>query len=83
MQENNPMQYGLFFLLGAVVGATFALLFAPSSGEELRKNIKSQVDTQYSKVQEELQKNMKKMHSAIDQMSGELQATVNEVKERI
>ena len=83
MKENNPMQYGLFFLLGAVVGATFALLFAPSSGEELRQNIKAQVDTQYSKVQEELEKNMEKMHSAIEKMSGELQSSVSDLQEKI
>ena len=31
----------MYFLLGAVVGATLALLFAPESGKDLRANIQA------------------------------------------
>ena len=44
------MKYALSFLIGTVVGATIALLFAPSSGDELRANIKTQADAQYVKA---------------------------------
>lgn len=75
------MKYVLGFLLGAVVGAAVALLFAPSSGEELRTNIKTQADTQYAKLQDEWQKGMQEMQSRMDKMSGDLQAMTSKVKE--
>ena len=75
------MKYVLGFLLGAVVGAAVALLFAPSSGEELRTNIKTQADTQYAKLQDEWQKGMQEMQSRMDKMSGDLQTMTSKVKE--
>ena len=71
---DNPMKYALSFLLGAVMGAAVALLFAPSSGEKLRSNIKTQADTQYAKLQDEYQKGLQEMHIRLDKMSSELQA---------
>ena len=68
------MKYALSFLLGAVMGAAVALLFAPSSGEELRTNIKTQADTQYAQLQDEYQKGMQEMHTKMDKMSSELQS---------
>ena len=81
MNGENEMKYALSFLLGAVVGAAVALLFAPSSGEELRANIKTQADTQYAKLQDEWQKGMSEMQSRLDKMSGDLQAMTSKVKE--
>lgn len=68
------MKYALSFLLGAVVGASLALLFAPSSGEELRSNIKSQADAQYARMQDQWQKGMQEMQTRMDKMSSDLQA---------
>ena len=41
-EENNGMAKGMLvgFLAGSVVGAIIALLYAPKSGKELRKDIK-------------------------------------------
>ena len=75
------MKYAMSFLLGAVVGAAMALLFAPSSGEELRANIKTQADTQYARLQDEYQKGMQEMHTRMDKMSSDLQAMTSKVKE--
>jgi gas vesicle protein len=74
MNEENPMKYALSFLLGAAMGAAVALLFAPSSGDELRTNIKTQADTQYARLQDEYQKGMQEMHAKMDKMSSELQS---------
>jgi gas vesicle protein len=74
MNEENPMKYALSFLLGAAMGAAVALLFAPSSGDELRTNIKTQADTQYGRLQDEYQKGMQEMHAKMDKMSSELQS---------
>ena len=68
------MKYSLSFLFGALVGAAVALLLAPSSGEELRANIKTQADTEYAKLQSEYQKGMQEMHDRMDKMSSELQS---------
>jgi gas vesicle protein len=75
------MKYALSFGLGALFGAMLALLFAPSSGEELRANIKTQADTQYAKLQDEWQKGMQDLQGRMDKMSGDLQAMTSKVKE--
>lgn len=41
---NNSRNVGFAFLLGGVIGAGLALLFAPSSGDETRKRIRDNVD---------------------------------------
>ena len=74
MNEDNSMKYALSFLLGAAMGAAIALLFAPSSGEELRTNIKTQADTQYARLQADYNKGMQEMHDRLDKISSELQA---------
>jgi gas vesicle protein len=71
----NTMKYVLSFLLGAVAGAAVALLFAPSSGNELRSNIKTQADTQYAKLQSEYQKGMQDLNSRMDKLSSQLQSS--------
>jgi len=75
------MKYVLGFLFGTVVGAAVALLYAPSTGEELRANIKTQADTQYAKLQEDWQKGMQELHDRMDKMSGDLQEMTSNVKE--
>jgi gas vesicle protein len=75
------MKYLLSFLVGAVLGAAAALLYAPSSGDELRKNIKTQADTQYTKLQEEWQRGTQEMQTRIDKLSSDLQALSNRSKE--
>jgi gas vesicle protein len=71
----NTMKYVLSFLLGAVAGAAVALLFAPSSGDELRSNIKTQADTQYAKLQSEYQKGMQDLNARMDKLSSQLQSS--------
>ncbi len=75
------MKYALSFLLGAVVGAAVALLMAPSSGEELRANIKTQADTQYARLQDEYQKGMQEMQTRMDKISSDMQAMTSKVKD--
>ena len=45
----NGLTFALGTLFGALIGGAVALLFAPSSGEELRANIKTQADTQVTR----------------------------------
>jgi len=75
------MKYAIGFVMGALVGAIVALLFAPSSGKELRSNIKSQADVQYAQLQNEWQKGMQEIKSRIDKLPGDLQAVSNEIEQ--
>jgi gas vesicle protein len=79
------MKYGVTFalgtLFGALIGGAVALLFAPSSGEELRANIKTQADAQYVRLQDEYQKGLQQVQSRMDQMSSDLQAMASRPKE--
>ena len=72
------MKYGLTFalgtLFGALIGGAVALLFAPSSGQELRANIKTQADTQVARLQDEYQKGLQQVQSRMDKMSSDLAA---------
>ncbi len=75
------MKYALGFLLGAVVGAAVALLYAPSTGEELRANIKSQANTQYAGLQDKWQTGMQEMQTRMDKMTSDTQAMMSRSKE--
>jgi len=79
------MKYGLTFalgtLFGALIGGVVALLFAPSSGEDLRANIKTQVDTQATRLQDQYQKGMTELQTRVDKMSNDLQALSSRSKE--
>jgi gas vesicle protein len=57
-----------YFLLGALVGAVFALLFAPQSGDELRANLQSSAEKEWSALQEQLQVEMQKINQRLDQI---------------
>ena len=43
-EESNFLEVSFAFLLGSLVGATIALLYAPSSGEQTRKRLKEAAD---------------------------------------
>jgi gas vesicle protein len=84
-QGEQIMKYGFIFVLGtlfgALIGAGVALLYAPSSGEELRANIKTQVDTQYARLQDEYEKGIQQVQSRMDKMSSDLAAMTSRPKE--
>ena len=79
------MKYGITFalgtLFGALIGSAVALLLAPSSGKELRANLKTQADTQYARLQDEYQKGLQQVQSQMDKMSSDLQAMTSRSKE--
>ena len=77
------MKSMLGFLIGALVGAAVALLLAPSSGEELRTNIKSRANEEYVKLQEEFQKGMQEIHARMDKMGGDMKDTASQAEETV
>jgi gas vesicle protein len=85
MKEDETMNYVLAFGLGTVFGAlagtVVALLFAPTSGEELRTNIKTKADAEYAKLQDEFQQGVQQLQTQVDKMSNELQTISSRSKE--
>ena len=65
------MKYAVSLLLGALLGALIALLFAPSSGQELRSNIKTQADVQAARAKEELNKSVRGIQERVNKLNDE------------
>ena len=65
------MKFAVSFLLGAFIGAIAALLLAPSSGEELRSNIKTQADVQAARAREEWQKGVQGLQVHVNKVNRE------------
>ena len=72
------MKEMIYFLLGAAVGAIFALLFAPQSGQELRANIQTTAEKDWGKLQAEWQTGMKKTQERLDQMQSDLKKALQQ-----
>jgi gas vesicle protein len=62
----------VYFVLGAVIGATLALLFAPASGQEMRANLQAAAEKDTARFQAEWQAAMAKTNERLDQMQAEL-----------
>ncbi len=65
------MKYAFSLLLGALLGALIALLFAPSSGQELRSNIKTQADIQATRAKEEWSKSVRGIQERVNKLNDE------------
>jgi gas vesicle protein len=55
-KKNTAAQSALFFTLGAAAGAAIALLFAPTTGKKLQKQLKSVVDDQVENIEKAIRK---------------------------
>lgn len=66
-----------YLLLGAAIGATIALLFAPESGQELRADIRATADKDLHKLQSEWQTAMVKTHERLDQIQADLDTALS------
>lgn len=67
--ENEDSDRGGFttgLLVGAVVGAAIALLFAPKSGEQTRQQLKDLADQQKDNLKNEWEKTKDKVATAVD-----------------
>jgi gas vesicle protein len=71
----------LYVILGAVIGAVVALLFAPSSGEELRARIGQEAEIEQKKLQAEYEKSLQLVHDRIDSMHQDLAAKIQKTKQ--
>lgn len=83
--EENGMGKGLLigFLTGAAVGSIVALLFAPKSGKELRKDIKNKSQDLIEDADEYLMKAKDKASQLINEGKKKSEKLVSETKEKV
>jgi gas vesicle protein len=68
------------FLLGIIVGAVVALLYAPSSGEELRSQIKSEAEVRLEKLSAELEKSLADVKETVEKTRTELMSYLEQAQ---
>lgn len=71
----------LYVISGMVIGAVAALLFAPSSGEELRARIGQEAEIEQKKLQVGYETNLQIVHDRIDSMHQDLAAKIQKTKQ--
>jgi gas vesicle protein len=71
IEGESLMKFIASFLLGIAIGAIAALLLAPSSGEELRSNIKTQTDVQAARARDEWQKGVQGLQERVNKLNRE------------
>jgi gas vesicle protein len=71
----------LYFVLGAAVGATVALLFAPKSGAELRADFQATAEKDLSKLQADWQAAMARTNKQLDQMQADLKRALQQAQD--
>ena len=69
------------FLAGALVGAAVALLYAPSSGEELRLQIKSEADQRLEKINQDLKAALEDLQATAEKTRAEFMSYLEEIQE--
>ena len=81
---HNAMLSFLSFVTGVLVGLVLALLFAPTSGSELRSKIRQEAEADWAKVMEEWDKNLADMRRTMEETQNELKTyqvkTLEEIK---
>jgi len=66
----------LFFLVGGVIGAGIALLYAPRSGTETRENIKQLATRSKTRVQEEKEAIQQRISDLLNQISSKTEELI-------
>ena len=81
MAENKSSDALLAFLLGAAAGAAAALLLAPRSGEETRKQLAEWLESNREKAREFLEKERDRIHHARERMDAAVRAAKTAYRE--
>jgi gas vesicle protein len=89
---SNFLEVSFAFLLGSLVGATIALLYAPSSGEQTRRKIReasgemqANVRDQYGRIRDKAEIEMSRMkdraYEGVDKAKGYYQDKKSKVRD--
>jgi gas vesicle protein len=68
------------FLSGVLVGAVVALLFAPMTGEDLRRQIQEEADAELKRVDAEWQKVLGQINKTVEETQAELKAYIEKAQ---
>lgn len=82
-RDENAVYFGLGVLLGVTAGVITAVLFAPKSGEETRKNIENAVSDIAQKYTPEIQEAKKQALNSIDVMRYKIEREYNKISDSI
>lgn len=77
------MKFFTSFLVGALFGATVALLFAPEKGEDLRARLRAESEREYQRIQGQLQQGMTQLQEQADKLSHEIKDAAHRANEAI
>ena len=71
-KEDNSVAFGVGLLAGVIGGVVAAILYAPKSGEETRKNVENAVSNLAEKYTPEIQEAKKQALTSMIQCEGKL-----------
>jgi gas vesicle protein len=77
-QEGRTMRYLISFLVGAFVGGLVALLFAPTSGEELRETIAREAESEWEKTSASIEARMQELQGTFEETRAQLMAYIEQ-----
>ena len=82
-KEDSSISFGVGMLLGIVGGVIAAILYAPKSGEETRKDVENVVTDMAQKYAPEIQEAKRQALTSIDVMRYKLEQKYNKINESI
>lgn len=82
-KEDSSISFGVGMLLGVVGGVIAAILYAPKSGEETRKDVENVVTDMAQKYAPEIQEAKRQALTSIDVMRYKLEQKYNKINESI
>ena len=82
-KEDSSISFGVGMLLGVVGGVIAAILYAPKSGEETRKDVENVVTDIAQKYAPEIQEAKRQALTSIDVMRYKLEQKYNKINESI
>jgi gas vesicle protein len=74
------MKYFSGFFMGILVGVGIGLLFAPSSGEELRAQIQQEAEIELKKLEAEWQRRLQQVQKSIEETRNEVKSMAQKDK---
>lgn len=82
-KEGSSISFGVGMLLGVVGGVIAAVLYAPKSGEETRKDVENVVTDMAQKYAPEIQEAKRQALTSIDVMRYKLEQKYNKINDSL
>ncbi len=82
-KEDSSISFGVGLLAGVIGGVIAAILYAPKSGEETRKNVENVITDIAQKYTPEIKEAKRQALSSIDVMRYRLEQQYNKINETI